>query len=97
MITVKRIPPYVEVTCEPDDEYEYLKCESNVSGLFLIRCKNGQGNIWIIEGDGNGIWSEESYDLSKMNPAATCEVSKVIETETWMLPSKSQYESAKFN
>ena len=51
MITSKKVPPFIEITCEPDDEYQYFQCESSVAGLFFMRDKDGKANICIIEND----------------------------------------------
>jgi hypothetical protein len=97
MITTKKAYPYVEVTCEPDDEYEYWKCESTVAGLFFIRDKDGLSNIWVAGDDGEGIWGEKAYDSSKMKPEESCSISRVTETVTRTLPMKKALEAAKFN
>ena len=96
MITSKRVPPFVEVTCEPDGEYQYFKCESSVAGLFFMRGKDGKANICIIENN-NVKWSENTYNLSDMNPTHTCHISVVTEKTTTLLPTKEVFDARENN
>ncbi len=92
MITTKKVPPFIQITCEPDDEYQYIQCESSVAGLFFMRNKNGEVNIFTVEND-KGVWSENTYNLSDMNPTKTCHISVVTEKTVRLLPSKEVFEA----
>ena len=92
MITTKKVPPFIQITCEPDDEYQYIQCESSVAGLFFMRNKNGKVNIFTVEND-KGVWSENTYNLSDMNPTETCWDFVVTEKTVRLLPTKDAFEA----
>jgi len=99
MITTKKAYPYIEITCEPDDEYQYIRCDSSAAGLFFIRhrLRSRQCNIWIFK-DGEGRWGEDIlFDLETAEVSATCKMSRVTEPVTITLPTREVYESSKFN
>lgn len=96
MISTRKLPPFIEVTCEPDEEYQYLQCESSVAGLFFVRVKDGKANIFTVQND-EGAWSENTYNISDMRPTDTCNISVVEELVVRLLPSKEAYEASKYN
>ena len=96
MISTRKLPPFIEVTCEPDDEYQYLKCESSVAGLFFVRVKDGKANIFTVQ-NGEGVWSENTYNISDMRPTDTCDISVVEEYTVRLLPNKEMHEASKYN
>ena len=96
MITTKKIPPLVEITVTPDNEYEYLRCDSSVAGLFFIRHKDGLGNIWVYKND-KGTWGDTSFKISEMRDTHTCTTSVVTEQIVVSLPTKKDYEASKYN
>jgi len=96
MITTKRVPPFIEVTCEPDDEYQYMRCESSVAGLFFLRHKNGKANIFTVQNN-QGVWSDSTYDLSDMKAQDTCDTFIVEEKTVRLLPTKEAFEASKYN
>lgn len=81
----------VLVECSPDDEYTYYRCESLVCGLFYLRCKDGLCNIFVVNNDRVGEWSEKTYNKSDMRNKETCEVTEVKKSERFLLPTKDQY------
>ena len=109
MITTKKVPPFIQITCEPDDEYQYIQCESSVAGLFFMRNKNGKVNIFTVEND-KGVWNENTDNLSDMNPnlflfvqfskegakihlSETCWAFVVTEKTVRLLPTKEAFEA----
>ena len=99
MITVRSIPPFLEITCEPDETYGYVQCESSIAGLFFIRYKHGESeaNIWVLGDEKKGTWSEKTYNLYDLVPKETCKAFPVKETVRRILPTKNDWEAANNN
>lgn len=98
MITTKDHGPFgIEIICEPDDEYEYFRCDSSLAGLFYLRHKDGLVNIFFVKSDGSGYWSEESFEYSKMKNRDTCIITRVTERISDTKLTKAQYDAIRNN
>jgi hypothetical protein len=91
MIITKKVPPFIEVTCEPDDEYKYLKCESSIVGLFFLRVKDKKANLFVVQND-IGVWGDD-LDMSDFRPNTTCDVTEVTKKIKITLPTKAVYDN----
>jgi len=93
MITTKKVPPCIEVTVTPDEEYEYIKCDSSVAGCFFLRHKDGLMNIWTFTNN-EGVWGSDVFETRQIQPSETCKMSVVTEQIVVTLPSKGDYDAS---
>ena len=93
MITVTDCGPLgIKITCEPDDEYEYIRCDSSLAGLFYLRHRDNVAHVFYIK-DKKGYWSEDSFPYDQMRNKDSCKITKVTEKISDIKLTKEQYNS----
>jgi hypothetical protein len=88
MITRKNLGMLgIEVTCEPDEEYEYLHCkDTEDNSNFFLRLLDDTINIFEVN---NGCWNLTDFKFSKM-PREDLVITTITRKVSVLLPTRNQ-------